>query len=156
MGQGDRVRCPYGAPGDLLYVREAWRTLAAYDALPPRDVPRGAMIWYEADGDAPPEFGRYRHARFMVRWMSRILCVVESIGMERLQDISSDDATAEGWPHVATVGVGAPLAEAYPISWFANLWGSINGSDSWDVNPWVWVVGFGLIEPGRERAARGA
>jgi hypothetical protein len=88
--------CPYGVPGDRLWGREAWRTLEKFDCLPPRDVPRTAPIWYEADGKAPPEFGRYRHGRFMMRWMSRILRVVESIGVERLQDISEADAMAEG------------------------------------------------------------
>lgn len=101
------VGCPYGVPGDRLWGREAWRTLAQYDGLPPRDVPRGAPIWYEADGKAPPEFGRYRHGRFMMRWMSRILRVVESIGAERLLDISEAHAMREGIELERGIVVGA-------------------------------------------------
>ena len=105
--EGWSKHCPYGVPGDRLWGREAWRTLAQYDGLPPRDVPRSAPIWYEADGKAPPEFGRYRHGRFMMRWMSRILRVVESIGVERLLDISEADAMREGIELERGIIVGA-------------------------------------------------
>lgn len=99
--------CPYGGVGDRLYGREAWRTLSKYDSLPPRDVPTTAPIWYEADGRAPPEFGRYRHGRFMVRWMARIVREVTSIAVERLSSISEADAMREGIEREDGVVVGA-------------------------------------------------
>ena len=104
------VHCPYGAPGDRLWGREAYRTLAKYDNLPPREVPTTAPIWYEADGKAPPEFGRYRHGRFMMRWMSRIIREVTSIAVERLHDISKVDSLREGIEVDHHVVVGAHCA----------------------------------------------
>lgn len=103
----DPFPCPFGVPGDRLYGREAWRTLAKYDCLPPRDVPKTAPIWYEADGKAPPEFGRYRHGRFMVRWMARIVREVTSVAVERLSAISEADAMREGIECDGDVIVGA-------------------------------------------------
>ena len=106
-GWGAGAGSPYGVPGDRLYGREAYRTLAKYDALPPRDVPTTAPIWYEADGKAPPEFGRYRHGRFMVRWMARIVREVTSVAVERLSSISEADAMREGIEREDGVVVGA-------------------------------------------------
>src|SRR5678810_176772 len=93
----DTERCPYGVPGDRLWVREPWRTVEQYDHLPPRDVPRTAPIVY-SDAGAPWDgiSGRYRHARFMPRWASRILLEIISVRAERVQIISEADARAEG------------------------------------------------------------
>lgn len=169
------IGCPYGVPGDRLWGREAWRTLAKFDCLPPRDVPRTAPIWYEADGKAPPEFGRYRHGRFMMRWMSRILRVVESIGVERLQDISEADALREGIEEEnVIVGAtchnghhreitadrffipGMPAEHQQPndddtpgfdnaADAFFRLFAILHGDDVLDANPWVWVIGYGDV-----------
>lgn len=134
-------RCPYGLCGDRLWVREAWRTLAEHDHLPPRDVPKDAPIWYEADGPAPTGFGRYRHARFMCRWMSRGLDEITSVRVEQLHDINDDGAKAEGCPggHGAIPGYGY---NATPQEHFRHVWEEINGPGSWDLNPWVWVIEF--------------
>ncbi|MBK8200408.1 MAG: hypothetical protein IPK75_18830 [Acidobacteria bacterium] len=81
----DRIaeRCPYGKPGDRLWVREAWRAPSLFDHLPPRDIP-------------PATYSRYRHARFMPRWASRIDLEVTEVRAQRLQEISEEDAIAEG------------------------------------------------------------
>lgn len=147
--------CPYGQPGDLLWVREAWRTLAIYNDLPPRDLPRDAPIWYEADGPAPVQFagGRYRHARFMMRWMSRGLDEVVEIRVERLQDISEADAKAEGvvehWlgqDRRCNVD-GGVMVGGSPIYAYRRLWEEINGAGTWAKNPLVWVVSFKVLKP---------
>jgi hypothetical protein len=143
------VLCPYGQPGDLLWVREAWRTLAIYNDLPPRDLPRDAQIWYEADGPAPVQFsgGRYRHARFMMRWMSRGLDEVVEIRVEKLQDISEADAKAEGCQVPFTIHPDEPRRSYIYAEQYRLLWESINGPDSWLENPWVWVVHFKVLKP---------
>ncbi|CDN87367.1 hypothetical protein BN948_01789 [Hydrogenophaga intermedia] len=132
--------CPYGQPGDRLWVREAWRTVAEADALPPRDLTPAHRIWYEADGLDQPGFGRYRPGMFMPRWASRILLEVTDVRVERLQDISEADAVAEGVEPVATHN--RPGAIATHCGAYELLWEQINGPGSWDANPWVWVVSF--------------
>lgn len=160
-------QCPYGVPGDILVTREPWRTLATLDALPPRDVMSGHPIWYEADGPAPKQFGRYRHARFMCRWMCRDRDEITSVRVERLQDISGNDCLAEGIKGLTKDGGrtvkygisdrdGLPGNDDFGWHWkhwtvephlaYRRLWESINGPGSWDANPWVWVIGFRRIE----------
>ena len=93
------------------------------------------------DGD---EVGRYRHARFMPRWASRIQLEVTGVRVERVSDISEEDAKAEG---VAP----SPSINVSPEEWarfrFRKLWDAINakrdgGVHAWAKNPWVWVVEF--------------
>lgn len=142
--------CPYGQPGDLLWVREAWRTLAIYNDLPPRDLPRDAPIWYEADGPAPAQFtgGRYRNALFMMRWMSRGLDEVVEIRVERLQDISEADAREEGVESYRAEHQIEPSPLGWsPVGAYRLLWEFINGPGSWSANPWVWVVKFKVLKP---------
>jgi len=163
------------AVGDRLWVREAWRAAASLDALSGSAIADRCMeagyrrpwapIRYEADGarnsakdwrefgstpgEAAP--GRYRHARFMPRWASRITLEVTAVRVERLQDISEKQAHAEGVDnHMAATAVGsdATRGELLPatVHGFAHLWESINGAGSWSANPWVWAVEFRRVE----------
>jgi hypothetical protein len=75
----------------------------------------------------------------MPRWASRILLEITDIRVERLQDISEDDALAEG--------IDYTCQQALPSDVFSGLWESINGSGSWNANPWVWVIEFKRITP---------
>jgi hypothetical protein len=137
------ISCPYGKPGDLLWVREAWRAWSQYDDWPPSRLPPGVDVQYIADASAPWA-SRYRHARFMPRWASRITLRITDVRVERLQDISEDDARAEGWPGPFTE-TGFPIAS--PLAWFANVWTSINGPGAWEANPWVWAISFERVKP---------
>jgi hypothetical protein len=142
---------PY-APGDRLWVREAWRTEARHDHLPPRDVPPTAIVSYEADYDREPNDGcrgRYRPPMFMLRWASRITLEVTGVKVERLQDISEEEAKAEGpeWADGPYFPNGVP-SHVVHHGWrarFAHLWDSINAKRpgcSWDDNPWVAAISF--------------
>ncbi len=82
---------------------------------------------------------------FMPRWASRITLEVTGVRVERLQDISEADARAEGSPpsHPSIDAISREFGYAdFPRSWYGQLWESINGPGSWDLNPWVWVVEF--------------
>lgn len=152
----DDRRCPYGQPGDRLWVREAWRTVESLDEIRPSMLADRVPIRYEADGFVRGKLrestGRYRHARFMPRWISRITLEVTNVRCERLHDITDADAKAEGveplpferklYPskHAATVTEWSHRAA------FQLLWESINGAESWRSNPWVWVVEFKRLE----------
>jgi hypothetical protein len=163
-------RCPFGVPGDRLWVREAWRTLAEFDKHPPRELVETCPLRYEADKACSARgftegFGRYRPPMFMPRWASRGLDEVVSVRVERLRDISEADARAEGIrAHTLapdpTQG-WMPSDEVYswldnpaPSQWsryprlaYGALWEAINGDGSWAANPWVWRVEFKVITP---------
>jgi hypothetical protein len=136
------IKCPYGKPGDRIWVRETFRR---------EDL--GEKVWYRADWnekDAKELFidqsGGWKPSIFMPRWASRITLEITNVRVERLQGISQDDAKVEGadgidWGHGRDYG-GPPDY----IGGFKRLWESINGPGSWTANPWVWVVEFRRVE----------
>lgn len=127
------------AIGDLLWVRESWRTELRNDDITPRDLRHGVPVYYEAGGGGeetiPECAGRLRPSIHMPRWASRITLKVTGVKVERLQDISEEDAEAEG----ADPFTGA--LQSYRTS-FYNIWERIHGPGSWDANPWVAAISF--------------
>lgn len=148
-----RMFCPYGKPGDRLWVREAWTTHAFLDAVAPRDLTT-ISIHYLADG-GDVQTGKHRPSIHMPRRISRITLEITDVRVERLQDISEGDAQAEGTPCYVCGGPMDGRSEddchcfhsKAKASDYRNLWERINGPGSWDVNPWVWVVEFRRIAP---------
>ena len=144
-GMTETLFCPYGDPGDRLWVREAWRTQARLDGSPPRDLDPSHQIWYEADAPKQPGAGKFRPPMFMPRWASRGLDEITSVRAERLQDISEADCIAEGAPG----GHGAIADYSYnatPHEHYRHIWQTINGPGSWAANPWVWVIEFKVLQ----------
>jgi hypothetical protein len=144
------ARCPYGRPGDRLWVREAWAADAQVDSVAPRDLSQGEPVWYPADGGtwqtgcSMVSKGRGRPSIHMPRWASRILLEITDVRVERLQDISRYDIRAEGLEcplELAGDDVSLNYRDWYPAAW-RELWSLINGAESWNANPWVWVVEF--------------
>ncbi|TVT43099.1 hypothetical protein FNT36_03130 [Hymenobacter setariae] len=139
------IHCPYGQPGDRLWVRETLFWSACDDG------------WcYQADNDmlqceyhlAPILLKDYKPAIpsiHMPRVASRLLLEITAVRVERLQDINTDDIKAEGIRH--TIDYGPILYEEWQL-----LWEKINGPESWAANPWVWVVEFKVID-GKEVAS---
>lgn len=155
-------------PGDRLWVREAWQEFLASEFPQGRAFgPRGdfgipterakgnvSYVAYRADGDFPPhpEDGKavWRPPIHMPRKFSRLTLIVEAVKVERLQDISEEDAGAEGYPaqeQRAASGI-AEIRDAYPIAWYAWLWDSINAKRGfpWSINPWVCALTFCVIK----------
>ncbi len=145
------VACPYGKPGDRLWVRETFGI----------DDEDGTVLYF-ADPDTAQNaeharicedrYPRRRPSIHMPRWASRILLEITDVRVERVQDISEADAQAEGIEYSERFeGYCIGMAEHYhshdPRLSYASLWESINGPDSWAANPWVWVVEFRRIEP---------
>ena len=139
-GKWDQRPFPYGKPGDRLWVRE---TFCYHDDL--------AMYLYKADDVT---CCKWKPSIHMPRIASRILLEVVNVRVERLNDISEEDAIAEGInlpsPYVG-IGMDGEVIESETISWmpsdyYKELWESINGPGSWDLNPWVWVVEFKILE----------
>lgn len=159
------VDCPYGQVGDRLWVREAFSGPHCMDAsdgckaVPPSKWGDCSRIWYWADGNTTEgDWTRPRPSIHMPRWASRILLEIVAVRVERLHDISEADAQAEGVERVvAGVGwrrycdpdseeVGVPPCGDARRS-FRSLWKFINGDESWNANPWVWVVEFKRVQP---------
>lgn len=142
-GGGVGIACPYGQPGDRLWVRETWRGVVCITPpLEPRqfgvaryvpDEEHCERVEFQATQRADTE--PYRPSIHMPRWASRLLLEITAVRCQRLQDISEADAVAEGYPRCRTT----------PQYWYQHLWGEINGPDSWAANPWVWVVEFKVI-----------
>lgn len=176
------VACPYGAPGDQLWVRETffafgrWET--RFSAKKGRDewhfvdmaLECGHEYSYPADGRVIAPYKRSagvtptwwtRPAIFMPRAASRITLEITCVRVERLQDISDTDAQAEGTPCYVCEGAlnGRSEADCHcfhrkaTASDYRGLWEQINGPGSWEVNPWVWVVEFRM--PGKEGISNG-
>jgi len=143
------VPCPYGQPGDRLWVREAWQH--ANHPLGPYQ--RGTPVYYRADylddphgpdGERSSEGGyrTWRPSIHMPRSACRLVLEITAVRVERLQDISETDALAEGIEEWALGALSPEGRQADPTEQFRWLWGSINGPGSWYANPWVWVVKF--------------
>jgi hypothetical protein len=141
----DRI-CPYGQPSDRLWVRET------HSVVPDSDETAGySSVLYAADGGEP--YGKWKPSIHMFREHSRILLEVTGVRVERLQDISEADAADEGVEYYEpshTVGLQPCSAHRYA---YEDLWREINGSGSWDANPWVWVVEFRRLSAGLDGQA---
>jgi hypothetical protein len=181
-GMPTEDRCPYGRAGDRLWVRETWTFINI-------DSERGEVcIGYNADGEALPnrpsivvpeeafeEFheksfryfkNRKRPSIFMPRWASRITLEISDVRVERPQDISIEDAEAEGLACVTKDGTlfkygipdmdGLPGTDDHgwpwmhwrqsPVDAYEWLWQSIHGEGSWASNPWVWALTFKRVQ----------
>lgn len=185
----DIIRCPYGKPGERLWVRETWSDVnlqgapgiayradgdvrdlmedasfldedGAFNYDDPRSKPYNFACWSE-DLLGGKE-GRWRPSIHIPRWASRILLEITAVRVERLQDITEEQAVAEGliwqgqengkefyshaerqYPPGSHQQFGISGTDA--VSAFRNLWSSVGGD--WDANPWVWAVSFKRLTP---------
>jgi hypothetical protein len=157
-GEETYFKCPYGKPGDRMWVRETWSRSEAENG--------NELIVYRADnsiadvyqlgdgakslnGFLPERWGecngalKWRPSIHMPRWASRITMEVFAVRVERLQEITDADAESEGvamCEHFADAKRGHPLQPHKTA--FAWMWNKINGRNAWIENPWVWVVEF--------------
>jgi hypothetical protein len=136
----EMVRCPYGVPGDRLWVRETWYGPGLY----------GLRFRADNEHNKPPH-ARWKPSIHMPRWASRITLEVTGVRVERVREIRPTDVIWEGVEPEEIPGYigfdgGQPpeLDEAGTIAKFRDLWDSINAKRGfgWDENPWVWVVEF--------------
>lgn len=147
--------CPYGQPGDRLWVREAWRAERAYDEWQPGNMPPDTPVRYEADcsfrGQSFPP-GKLRTGLFMPRWASRLELEIVEIRLQHLHDITERDAAAEGVRVVRRAGSEDDYHADEEdedllgsIDLYRGVWESLHGPDSWEPDPWVWVMSFRVM-----------
>ncbi|MFA5324307.1 MAG: hypothetical protein WC373_16650 [Smithella sp.] len=143
------IKCPYGQPGNFLWVRETWATWSSLNHLAPSGIRPKPALEYKADGCLTisggkiADRGKWRPSIHMPRWASRITLEITDVRVERVQDISEYDAECEGAetasPKEAT---GARFRPA-----FHDLWDSINAKRGlgWNANPWIWCLTFVVV-----------
>lgn len=135
--------CPWGWIGDRLWVKETFRQASGAWG----EHQRGAPLEYRADSDDMSSIP-WRSPLYMPRWASRIRLEIMEIRCEQLEDISDEDAIAEGiegngimYRDYSPEGTG--LCTQTPRSSYCGLWDSLNGKRfPWTSNPWVWVIIF--------------
>lgn len=148
------LTCPYGIPGDRLWVRETWADFDVDGDDPRRVVYRVSAS--DADGLVGGYKVKWRPSIFMPRWASRVTLEIEAVRVERVQEITEADAMAEGCEEAeckfcadpqGVQGAHCNCDEGYRES-FRALWDSINAKRGygWDVNPWVWVIQFRRLQ----------
>lgn len=157
-----RLYCPHGEPGERLWVKETFQHTDGWypvEKTPWKNCIRGdKATWVDYAATYKPEKGEERYfpwkpSIFMPRWASRITLEIQSIRVERVQDISEDDARAEGGSikckYVGNRCNSNRCAAHHYRRGFEALWDSINAKRGfgWQANPWVWVVEFKRIKP---------
>ncbi len=174
--------CPFGQPGDRIWVRETWALLGNedgccvdwHDNLCKGDEKSAAKIYRASCVQRPGDYGlwsipddaewkphtddhkfegAWRPSIHMPRWACRILLEITDVRVERLNAISEQDARLEGVPPAGELIPDYPDVYLTPTGDFATakvafqrLWESIYGEESWQGNPWVWVVAFKRVE----------
>lgn len=146
------INCPYGKPGDFLWVREAWRLTQPYG---PEDYHFGYKSGDFSSWEASEKFDFstpdiWKPSIHMPFEAARIFLRIKSVRVERLQDITEIDAFAEGIqtlePNEAYYDYKKQAGSyATARGSFTSLWEKINGESSWNANPWVWVIEFERI-----------
>ncbi|EPL1554008.1 morphogenetic protein [Klebsiella pneumoniae] len=156
LSAGNYLNSAFGKPGDRIWVRETFQgPLFNYEQMDEyledsSKFEKPEFCQYAADGGHRPEYQDaddnlrhgWRPSIHMPRWASRILLEITNVRVERLKSISDRDALREGCS-AADMKSGDCVADV-----FARLWASIYGSDSWNANPWVWVIEFKRVEGG--------
>jgi hypothetical protein len=146
------VQCPYGKVGDVLWVREAWTWEGDTKYT---DIAPLGNFYYKIDFDEHEGPSRWKSSRFMPKLAARIFLKITDIRVERLQEITNDDAIKEGTKDHMSVD---EFSQLKGLDWlipspfsqhqfsFLCLWCRINGQQSWLDNPWVWVISFERCE----------
>lgn len=147
------MRCPHGKAGDLLWVKErhyltddGHNEHAVFSADESK-VREHAATLKRIKGTIPENIWQ-KHAKLrpsihMPRWASRLTLELTDVRVERLQDISEEDAIAEGVDAVSMADVPRQATWSRRQD-YAQLWEKLNGKGSWDLNPWVWVLTFAV------------
>lgn len=150
---------PFGKPGDTLWVREAWRPEHLDTSVEYR-ADKGAK-WFDASMMRTSDYddavrwskklagGLWAPSIHMPRWAARTVLDVLEVRVERLQDMTEEDARAEGFAPFKHIDIDQPFGDdwrtnrTHPCTLaFASAWDGIYPTMRWSANPWVWVVRF--------------
>ena len=143
------VPCPYGQPGDLLYLRETWATHRGFDGMKPSELAYDGggrpTVNYRADpldGHLSSR-GKWRPSIHMPKAFARIWLRVTEVRVERVQEISDEDSHAEG---ITDAEPNFLWIKGRARNRFRTLWDSTNAKHPWESRPWVWALTFERAE----------
>ena len=134
-------RCPYGLPGDRLWVREE---LFYLGDLANFETVRFAYAADCQDAELTRRTWKSRRAMFLPKSWSRIKLEITEVEMRRLEDMSASDCVHEGVTDLAGDDMYAAADDAFRK--FRQLWDRINGDGAYAENPWVWALTFKVVE----------
>jgi hypothetical protein len=158
--------CPFGNVGDRIWVRETFQFPLCLDEVNTTGVGEMAMAagykkpwaptFYNSTGtfsdgwegfETPPKVsyaGKLRPSSQMPRWASRITLEITGVRVERVRDLTDEDAASEGSPKLEHLPYN-PQDPKKSRTWFRGVWSGIYGEESWSSNPWVWVIEFKVV-----------
>lgn len=143
---GEPIYCPYGQPGHALYVTETWCAPFLKEQVKPSEMPLNTIIRYRADG---LEYSHWHPSIFMPKRFSRIKIRVTDVRVQQIQDITEEDAKAEGFEkdEWGSIKVRDKYYHYYVFA-FRALWNQLNEKRgySWEENPWVFAITFERVE----------
>lgn len=131
------IKCPYGKPGDRLWVRETWAYPLDYNT--PDLEPDTSKVFYKADSDILAQGNRWRSPRFMSREASRIDLLIKALWAERLQEITEEECFSEGFRPAGDF-LFSPQSAARVR--FGLTWDSLNPKYPFSLNPWAWRIAY--------------
>jgi hypothetical protein len=148
------IKCPYGHPGDVLWVRETWDYSYHVTQKPISAIDSPADFEYKAELTNGPRLNdKWKSPIHMPRVACRLFLRITDVRVERLQDITPEDSIAEGIgletiqnQTLYTDYLNDGFARPDPRMSYASLWEKINGPGSWEANPFVWVLSFERVE----------
>lgn len=134
------VTCPYGIPGDQLYVKETFKMFDDGDCYFKADFTKDGKTYIPVHADDDPDEWRWTPSIFMKKEYARLHLTLTDIGIMRVKDISVEDIEAEGYWYYRI----PEEHEKLPDKWWREVWDSINAKKGlgMDVNPWVWKLKF--------------
>lgn len=142
-GESRQFNCRYGYPSDVLWVRESF---AHYQTDTGFEIP--GTYRFKTDRDITDDV-KFKPSIHLPKAAARIWLEVTKLKVERLHDISNEDAIAEGVNHgdqpSKTIGGIKTTMVLDAKSEYFSLWSTINGEESLTENPWVWVVEFKVL-----------
>lgn len=143
-GYGEKFFRMRYKPGETVFIKEGWACSIAYDSYGKVSHHVGEVAYRSGGGfdfEGGAERGKWRNAMFMPEWAARRFIQIDAVSVERVQDIDNIDAKAEGFVDSAILDEGCSVARDV----FIRRWNDINGPESWDANPFVFVYSFHTV-----------
>lgn len=148
-------KCPYGQPGDRLWVRERFQIRTPFTGDLASDISNPHVLYYADDNERYRDRDKWKPSIHMPRWASRITLEITGVRVERIQDMNFYDWAADFCPSKLEQerALASFVGQKNMVDMAKTFWDSINAKRGfgWDTNPWVWVIEFKRVEDERRK-----